>query len=176
MRSLLGKSEMRQADLARAIGVQRQQLTYVITGRREMSMHIALRLESYYNLEEGFLMKMQAAESVRKYKLGLRHSIADKLLKSNAFWSYSDPSEEQVDDDTLIEKTLIHLDISDINRLFELFTREQLKKVWLERLVPQGDYLFNLNVMLAQLYFDIKNPEQYLRSQERKHVKALLGK
>jgi len=35
----------------------------------------------------------------------------------------------------------------------------------------QGDYLFDLNVMIALYYFDIKQPEKYLKSIERKHIK-----
>jgi hypothetical protein len=39
----------------------------------------------------------------------------------------------------------------------------------------QGDYLYNLNVMIALYYFDIKQPEKYLRRVEREHVNQLLS-
>ena len=46
-----------QSDIARAIGVPRQSLSYVIAGRRDLSMSLALKLESYFNLREGELLK-----------------------------------------------------------------------------------------------------------------------
>jgi hypothetical protein len=48
--------------------------------------------------------------------------------------------------------------------------------VWRENMVIQGDYLFNLNVMIAMFYFDIKEPEQYLRSTEHKLINKKLKK
>jgi len=36
------------------------------------------------------------------------------------------------------------------------------------------DYLFNLNVMIALYYFDIKRPEKYLRQVERKHLNKIV--
>jgi len=38
----------------------------------------------------------------------------------------------------------------------------------------QGDYLFNLNVMIALYYFHIKRPEKYLRQIEREHLKKIV--
>lgn len=38
----------------------------------------------------------------------------------------------------------------------------------------QGDSLFNLNVMIAMYYFNIKQPEEYLKRAEQAHVKHLL--
>lgn len=40
-------------------------------------------------------------------------------------------------------------------------------------MVIQGDYLFDLNVMIAICYFGIKQPEKYLKQLERKHVKTI---
>ena len=41
-------------------------------------------------------------------------------------------------------------------------------------MVIQGDYLFDLNVMIALYYFNIKQPEKYLKRVEREHLKKLL--
>ena len=38
----------------------------------------------------------------------------------------------------------------------------------------QGDYLFNLNVMIALYYFNIRQPEKYLKRVEHEHLKHIL--
>ncbi len=169
--SLIKASGLRQSDIARSIGVPRQLLSYVAGGKRELSMPLALKLESFFNLPEGKLLKMQAEESVRKYKQKLREELVGELLKVNAFWSYSDVSAADIPDEELIEKVLVYLDLKDIAKLFELYHREYIRKVWREKMAIQGDYLFNLNVMIALYYFDIRQPEKYLRRVEREHIK-----
>ena len=53
----------------------------------------------------------------------LRQSLFRKLKRENAFWSYNPESVtlRNCDDDTLICKTLVHLDIKEINQLFSIF-------------------------------------------------------
>ena len=172
--SLIEKAGYNQSDVARAIGVPRQSLSYVIAGRRELSMTLALKLESFFNLQEGELLKMQAEESVRNYKQELKGNLAERLLKANAFWSYADVAVENIPDEELIEKTFIHLDLKDIAKLFELYPRDYIHRIWRERMAVQGDYLFSLNVMIALYYFGIKQPERYLKRVEREHLKHLL--
>ena len=97
------------------------------------------------------------------------------LQKENAFWSY-DPSSvslKKIDDDMLIEKTLLHLDIDDINRLFAMFPKSKIKKVWRSRLCPLEPYFNGINRLYAYIYFDIRNPDRYIKSQSRKHMKYL---
>jgi len=171
--SLIEKGGYRQSDIARAIGILRQSLSYVIAGRRELSMPLALRLESFFNLPEGELLKMQALESVRIYKQRLKHELVRRLFEVNAFWSYSDVSVENIPDEELIEKTFVNLDLSDIGLLFELYPRDYIHKVWRGKMAVQGDYLFKLNVMIALYYFNIKQPEKYLRRVEREHIKQM---
>lgn len=101
-------------------------------------------------------------------------NLVDKLHKVNAFWSYADVSAENVPDEELIEKVFVYLDMGDIAKLFELYPKEYVRRVWRARMAVQGDYLFNLNVMIAMYYFDIHKPERYLRRVEREHIKQLL--
>jgi plasmid maintenance system antidote protein VapI len=171
---LVRVSGQRQADIARTIGMPRQLLSYVVSGKRELSMSLALKLESFFNLSEGKLLKMQAEESIRDYKQTLRESLVKELLNVNAFWSYTDIRAANVPDEELIEKTFIYLDLRDISKLFELYPREYIHKTWREKMAIQGDYLFNLNVMIALYYFNIRQPEKYLKRAERKHIKQLL--
>lgn len=173
--SLIKRGGYNQSDVARAIGVSRQLLSYVIAGKRELSVPLALKLESFFNLPEGELLKMQATESARNYKQKLKRQLVDSLNKINAFWSYAGVTAENVSDEVLIEKVFIYLDLKDIALLFELYTRNYIRKVWRENMAIQGDYLFNLNVMIAMYYFDIKHPEKYLKRVEREHLKQLKG-
>ena len=93
------------------------------------------------------------------------------LQKEKAFWSY-DPvsvSLQNIDDDMLIEKVMLHLDIDDINRLFILYPKAKIKEVWRTRLCPLEPYYNALNRLYAYLYFDIRNPDRYIKSQCTKH-------
>jgi len=171
--SLARKNGYRQSDIARFIGVPRQLLSYVVGGKRELSLPVVLKLESFFNLPEGELLKMQVEERILTYKQGLKNKLIERLLKVNAFWSYADVSAESIPDEELIERTFVSLDLRDIDLLFELFQRNYIRKVWRDKMAVQGDYLFNLNVMIALYYFDIKQPEKYLKRVEREHVNKL---
>ncbi len=99
--------------------------------------------------------------------------LFNKLKEENAFWSYDMKGVNSVPDDVLIAETLIHLDIPDINKLFKLYGKQKVKQVWLEQLVPQGDYYKELNRLYSWLYFDIKNPDRYLKSMLTRHYNKL---
>jgi hypothetical protein len=98
--------------------------------------------------------------------------LSKKLIDRNSFWSFKLPKE--IPDDILIEKTLIYLDIEDINRLFTLYPRKKIKQIWRDRLVIQGDYYYRLNKLLAWMYFDVKNPERYIKSTIQRHLNHLV--
>ena len=173
--SLIEKGAYSQSDVARAISIPRQSLSYVIAGRRTLSLSLALKLESFFNLHEGELMKIQTEASICNYKQELKRKLVEKLLEINAFWSYANVSTDNISDEELIERTFIYLDLSDIALLFELYQRDFIRMVWRDSMVVQGDFLFNLNVMIALYYFDIKQPEKYLRKVEKEHFKQILS-
>ena len=104
-----------------------------------------------------------------------KSDLLHALKKMNAFWSYnvSDVSEETVSDDMFIEKSLIHLDISDLKKLFLLFPYKKIKEVWKNQLCIQEPYYHGLNTMLAYLYFDIKNPDRYLKTISNRNLKSI---
>jgi hypothetical protein len=114
---------------------------------------------------------MQAENNIHNYKHQLKNELAEQLLKANAFWSYANVSAEKIPADEIIEKTFIYLDLKDIAKLFKLYTRNYIRKIRKEKMVVQGDYLFNLNVMIALYYFNIRQPEKYLKRIEREQLK-----
>lgn len=103
----------------------------------------------------------------------IQNQLLSKLITNHRFWSYDMQKAVDIPDEILIEKTLIYLDIDDINLLFQAFPYKKIKQVWLERLVIQGDYYASLNRLLAWMYFNIKNPDRYLKTIEYKHLKSL---
>ncbi len=138
---LIRNSGYSQSDVAREIGVPRQSLSYVIAGHRDLSMPLALKLESFFNLHEGELLKKQTAENVRNYKQKIKNELVKRLLEVNAFGLMPLP-QRRYSDEELIEKVIITLDMSDIARLFEIYQRNYIHKVWKDKMVIQGDYLF----------------------------------
>ncbi|MDR0793104.1 MAG: hypothetical protein LBE82_07330 [Chitinophagaceae bacterium] len=104
----------------------------------------------------------------------LRQSLFRKLKRENAFWSYNPQSVtlRNCDDETLIYKTLVHLDIEEINQLFDLYGKAKIQEVWERELCIQGDFYRRLNKFLAYCYFNINNPKEYIRNIEKSHVES----
>lgn len=100
--------------------------------------------------------------------------LLQKLKAEHCFWSYSEDAINNVTDDMLIEKTLLYLDLPEIDILFKLFPFKKIKQVWLDYLVPQGEYLYTLNRFLAWYYFRIKRPDQYLKSMTTRHLNKIM--
>lgn len=97
--------------------------------------------------------------------------LISKLALGNRFWSYDVHKSKMIPDEVLIEKTLLYLDIDDINLLFATYPYKKIKQVWLAQIAIQGSYYARLNKLLAWMYFGIKNPEIYLKRVENKHLK-----
>ena len=163
--NLILNAGITQAKLARDINVPRQLLSCVISGKREMSLQLAIKLESYFSLPDGELLKMQTMQAIKKHK---------QLTAKNAFWSYNVKSFDSIPDEELIEKCFTTLDIDDINLMFELYPRKQIQQVWRKRMAIQGEYMQRLNILIAMYYFDIKEPEKYLAKAEKQHINNLL--
>lgn len=108
-------------------------------------------------------------------KSDIKKMLFEKLKEQNAFWSFDMSGQQDVSDETIILKTLIHLDIDDINLLYQRYSKRMIKKVWREQLVIQGDYYKSLNRLIAWLYFDIKDPDRYIKTITTKHINKLIA-
>ena len=97
-----------------------------------------------------------------------------KLKQEHCFWSYNESSVNEVSDEILIEKTLLHLDLEEINQLFQIFSFKKIKQVWLNYLIPQEEYLYTLNRFLAWYYFKVKKPDAYIKSMATRHLNKML--
>jgi hypothetical protein len=104
----------------------------------------------------------------------IRKRLEKKLIKRNAFWSYDKSSIVIIPDDVLIEKVLLHLDIEDVQALFCLFPKKEIKKVWQEFILPQDPFYRNINKLYAFMFFDIVHPDRYIRYYKNKHIKSIV--
>ncbi|MDO5523899.1 MAG: hypothetical protein Q4G48_07645 [Bacteroidia bacterium] len=104
----------------------------------------------------------------------IKSELLKKLKAENAFWSYNTANTNRINDRMLIVKTLVHLDLPEIDMLFKIFPFNEIKKVWREELAISGEYYHNLNRFLAWWYFDIKNPDSYLKSVVTKHINSFV--
>ena len=171
---LVARAGLSQADVAREINVPRQSLSYVICGKREMPLQLAMKLEAFFSLPDGELMKMQAMQAVQQRKQSIRNHLCEELVAKNAFWSYDVKSYDAIPDEELIEKCFTVLDMPDIDLMFELYPRKRIQQVWRERMAIQGEYMQMLNIMIAMYYFGIKEPEKYLARVEQQHINKIL--
>jgi len=87
-----------------------------------------------------------------------------KLKAKNAFWSYN--KADEISDDLLIEKVMLMLDIDDIGKLFEMYSRNLVRRVWENRLLIQEPFYHDLNRFYAWFYFDIENPDEFINKRE----------
>lgn len=93
----------------------------------------------------------------------LKQSLLEKLKEQHVFWSYQAQNIQDISDDVLIEKVLIHLDIFEILELKKVYSKNKIRKVWQENLVTQEPYYHNLNSYFAWFLFGIKNYNLFLK-------------
>lgn len=82
----------------------------------------------------------------------VKQELLAKLKQEHCFWSYNENLIKDIPDDMLIEKTLLHLDLEEINQLFLIYPFKKIKQVWLDYLVPQAEYLYTLNRFCMVLF------------------------
>jgi len=56
-----------------------------------------------------------------------------------------------------------YLDIDDIINLFKLYPKQKIRQVWKEKILVQEPMYHGINRLYAFLFFDIKNPDRYIR-------------
>lgn len=106
----------------------------------------------------------------------IKSYLFELLKKEQAFWSYNTDliSLDNYSDERLVADTIRFLDIDEIKELFKIYTFEFVKKCWRKMLIPEGEYLHTLNRFIAWYFFDIKQPDRYLKSMETRHLNNLI--
>ena len=111
----------------------------------------------------------------QKMKDNVREQLFRKLKKENCFWSYDVSKMKSISDEALIEHVMLYLDIEDIDKLFSLFGFKKVKRVWLDRVAPQGEMFRPFNILYAWYYFGAKRPEAYVKSIETRHINRIMA-
>ena len=106
-------------------------------------------------------------------KPDIKQYLIERLKAENAFWSFDKGNLHSISDWNLIKYSLIHLDLDDIKHLFSIFSKKLIKEVWVAELIPQGDYLKNMNLCFALLFFGAKQPRIYVKSLETRQLNKL---
>ena len=93
------------------------------------------------------------------------------LERKGCAWSYA-KFPKSMDDELLIEKALLYLEFEELYKLCEIYPMQYLRNVWRKRLVSQGSYYDIINWLLAAMFFDIKNPDKYLKRYGKSRLAA----
>ncbi len=97
-----------------------------------------------------------------------KRSIFDAISKM-AFWSHEPLVSSQVSDDKLIEKVLMHGDDHLRRDLLDVFSIDQIRNIWEQKLVIQEPRLHNLNLKIASSLLHIKDPENHIQQSYKKY-------
>jgi len=111
---------------------------------------------------------MQSHDDIKRY-------LGKRLIEEHSFWSFEKSSCENLSDWNLIKYVMLRLDLDDIKYLFQIYPKEKVKQVWLQELVPQGDFLMAMNTCFALLYFGARKPRQYVKTMETRMLKKKIG-
>ena len=106
----------------------------------------------------------------------IHQNLLNKLHQEHAFWSYDPMRMEEISEDVFIGNVLLYLDIDDINNLFKLYPKRKIQQIWKEKMLSQEPMYHGLNRLYAFLFFDIKNPDRYIRDFKRARYKSLICK
>ena len=158
-----------QAELAARCGEHGQTISAIIHRKRDIPLSLSIKMDIALGLTKGTLAKTQINEMVAKEikRIDLQDmekrkvAILEKIKSAGGLWSYQGIP-EHLDDDSIIEAALVHLDLEDIPMLFNIWSRAHIKRVWKERLVSQGKRMNILNYILAVKVFNINHPDNYI--------------
>jgi hypothetical protein len=124
----------------------------------------------------GFRLVQQMQWEKDLIKEQLYKALINRLHHEHAFWPYDISKINQVSDDALIEKVLLHLDIDDIKILFKLYPKTKIQRVWKDKMLAQEPLYHGLNRLYSFLLFNIKHPDRYIRDYKNKRYKSVICK
>lgn len=164
-----------QMELAARVGEHFQTISAIINGKREANISLSVRIDEALGLSPGTIAlaqtRYQVEKEINERKTESikekRHIILEKIKANGGFWSYQGIP-DSLDDDSVIEAALVHLDLEDMPLLLGIWSKAHIKRVWKERLVSQGKRMNILNYILAVKLFGIPNPDNYISRYELK--------
>ena len=169
IRERLANLGLSQVELACRCGEHVQVISAILNGQRDIPVSLSVRMDCALELEPGAVaiaqakylaereMERQKLQDIQRRKV----AILERIKAAGGLWSYQGIP-EHLDDDSIIEAALVHLELEDMPMLLSIWSRSHLKRVWKERLVSQGKRMNILNYILAVKLFGVKHPDNYL--------------
>ncbi|MFN0213204.1 MAG: hypothetical protein ACKVT2_03035 [Saprospiraceae bacterium] len=90
-----------------------------------------------------------------------KKSLLEALAAKGLLWSYQPAQTKHLADSIIIEHTLAFGDVPELQILFSIFPREEIKQVWIECLLPDERYRKS-NRYLGLFFFEIQEIDQFL--------------
>ena len=164
-----------RAELAARCGEHAQTISAILHSRRDIPIPLSIKMDIALGLQKGTIAKAQTndlvAKEIRRIRLQdmqkRKLGILKKVKAAGGLWSYQGIP-EHLDDDSIIEAALVHLDLEDMPMLFQIWSKAHIKRIWKERLVSQGRRMNILNYILAVKVFNVNHPDNYLARYARK--------
>lgn len=158
-----------QTELANRCGEHAQTISAILKGQRDISIPLSVKMDAALGMEMGTVAlaqaKHQVAMELQRQEVqdlqSRKMAILKKVKAAGGLWSYQGIP-EHLDDESIIEAALVHMDLEDLPMLFGIWSKSHLKRVWKERLVSQGKRMNILNYILAVKLFGVKHPDNYL--------------
>ena len=158
-----------QVELASRCNEHAQTISAILKGQRGISIPLSIKMDTALGLEPGSVAyaqtQYQVAVELQHQKdqnlHGIKKNILEKIKAAGGFWSYHGIP-EHLDDDSIIEAALVHMELEDLPMLLKIWSKSHLKRVWKERLVSQGKRMNILNYILSVKLFGVKHPDKYL--------------
>lgn len=110
-------------------------------------------------------------------KKDIKQHLFNALKDGHHLWSYNTAniSVDDLSDEFLIEHVLLRLDLQELNLLFAVYPKKQIKEIWKWKMCSLEPYYHNSNILFAKIFFDIKNADRYVKIQSQRAVRANLG-
>ncbi len=118
------------------------------------SLISAASLEGYRQTSIAeYLTVSPATISRRIKKFKDKQLLFDKIKQQGLFWSYSKDIEySEANDSLFIEQVLKYGDFLDLKKMFSLYGKRAVKRIWIEKLVKDTRFI-KLNYFLARIFF-----------------------
>ena len=158
-----------QVELSSRCREHVQVISAILNGQRDIPISLSVKLDCALEIEPGSIAiaqaKYLAAREMERQNIqdiqSRKRAVLERIKAAGGLWSYQGIP-EHLDDDSIIEAALVHLELEDIPMLLGIWSKSHLKRVWKERLVSQGKRMNILNYILAVKLFGIKHPDNYL--------------
>lgn len=99
---------------------------------------------------------MNESEEIIEKKRALTQYLDDM----GVLWSYRIDYDTVLSDRELIVQSLTHLELEEMDLIFDIFPYETVRQVWIEEMLP-SEYDIILNKILAYLIFGVDNFNEF---------------